>query len=107
VGLHLNIPRTQPREWIELQPYVYRFKKSKFSIKDYERRLYVRYATNKEMQMGFDRVSFLDGLINRCKLIWENEVRKDENLRVFLEGKMKTFRETISVMGQRSEKSRQ
>lgn len=46
VGLQFNIPK-QPKEWIELRPYKYSFKKSKFSAKDFERKLYVRYATNK------------------------------------------------------------
>jgi hypothetical protein len=70
VGLQLNMPKTQPKEWIELKPYTYRYGKSKFSVKDYERKLYVRYATNKEMQMGFDKPSFIEGLINRCKMLW-------------------------------------
>ena len=47
--MQLNVPKTQPKEWIELRSYIYRYGKSKFSVNDYERKLYVRYATNKEM----------------------------------------------------------
>jgi hypothetical protein len=57
------------------------------------------------MQIGFDRASFYDGLLTRCRLIWEKEAKKDEELRKFLEGKMKAYRETISSYGRRSEKS--
>lgn len=46
LGLELNMPKAQPKEWIELRSYTYSFKKSKFSAKDFERKLYVRYATN-------------------------------------------------------------
>jgi hypothetical protein len=48
--LNLNFgdkAKNHPREWIELKPYIYRYVKSRFFSKDFERKLYIRYATIK------------------------------------------------------------
>jgi hypothetical protein len=48
--LNLNFgdkAKNHPREWIELKPYIYRYVKSRFFSKEFERKLYIRYATFK------------------------------------------------------------
>lgn len=55
--------------------------------KEYKRKLYVRYATTREKQAGFDKLSLVESMIARCKLIWEKQA-SNENTRVFLERKL-------------------
>lgn len=72
--------------------------------KDFQRRLFVRYATSHEKRVGFNRLSFLQELLARCQLIWESEARKDETLRKYLENKIRGYREAIKVIQRTQER---
>ena len=84
-----------PQGWIQLHPYEYRHVvkddlEGRFEI--IPRKLFARFATNKEKIVGKLSVDHLVELFVRSSLIWKAQAEKNEDLKHLITEKLESFK---------------